>query len=299
MSKVYIIIVTYNGLKWIEKCLISTQLSTLTPEVIVIDNGSNDGTAALIESKFPSVRFIKSAENLGFGRANNIGMKLALEERADYAFLLNQDAYLETDTLQKMIDTHIRNPEYGVLSPMQMNGNGTIRDANFNFLINDRKNYYSASKFDDIKDLPEVFEVKFVMAALWLISIDCLRKVGLFDPIFFHYGEDHDFLNRVRYFKYKVGIVTDTISYHDREQRVITKNKQQKMMYFAVLVDVTNINNSFISAASKAIWFHVKLTLANAVHFRTRLVVEQQKDFYTLLRKTLEVLQARVKNRKM
>ena len=84
MNRTYIIIVTYNGMKWLEACLSSCRKYS----VIVIDNNSSDNTVSFIEQKYPNTILLKQNKNLGFGAANNIGINYALQNNADYVFLL-------------------------------------------------------------------------------------------------------------------------------------------------------------------------------------------------------------------
>ena len=81
--KVYTIIVTYNGDKWIEKCLRSLRDSTLSLSVLVIDNASTDKTVNIVKEQFPEFQLIETGANLGFGKANNIGLEMALQKNAD------------------------------------------------------------------------------------------------------------------------------------------------------------------------------------------------------------------------
>src|SRR5437879_9159961 len=121
-QNIYVIIVTYNGMKWIKRCLHDVLLSDVNVRIILVDNGSTDGTPEFIENAYPDLELIKTNTNLGFGQANNIGIKKALRHRADYVFLLNQDGYVETDTIRKLVEFQLAHPDYGVLSPQQMNG---------------------------------------------------------------------------------------------------------------------------------------------------------------------------------
>ena len=83
--KVLVIIVSYNFEPWIERCLGSLRLSRYPVDTVVIDNGSKDRTIQRIKKDFPEVRLLPQTENLGFGKANNIGMKIALKEGYDFA----------------------------------------------------------------------------------------------------------------------------------------------------------------------------------------------------------------------
>ncbi|MBO6238114.1 MAG: glycosyltransferase family 2 protein, partial [Bacteroidales bacterium] len=100
MANILVVIVTFNARKWVRKCLKSLEKSTLPADVLVVDNGSADGTLERIRAEFPGTRIIETGENLGFGAANNIGLRIALDEGYQFAYLLNQDAWLEKDTLE-------------------------------------------------------------------------------------------------------------------------------------------------------------------------------------------------------
>src|SRR4051812_25110961 len=103
MVRIYVIIVTYNGMAWIEKCLIDLAKSDVDHEVIIIDNNSDDGTYEFIEQNFNHT-LIKSEQNLGFAKANNIGIKIALEKNAEFVFLLNQDCYMHPSSLRELME---------------------------------------------------------------------------------------------------------------------------------------------------------------------------------------------------
>jgi GT2 family glycosyltransferase len=215
--KVFVIIVTYNGIKWIEQCLNSVLNSTIPSTIVVVDNNSTDGSQEQIKELFPEVELIQSNENLGFGRANNLGIKKAYEDGADYVFLLNQDAWVEPDTIEKLVIAQQRESEYGVISPIHLNGKGDALDYNFSLYINPSKcsNLYSDIYLEKIRK--NIYEVAFVNAAAWLISRKCIETVGGFNPSFFHYGEDDNYIQRLKYHKLKVGILAKTTICHDRE----------------------------------------------------------------------------------
>ena len=88
--KVFVIIVSYNGMKWIDKCLNSVLNQG---EVVVVDNNSCDGTVDYIRMNFSLVKILSQTTNYGFGTANNIGISYAMKKGADAVFLLNQDAF--------------------------------------------------------------------------------------------------------------------------------------------------------------------------------------------------------------
>lgn len=221
---VFVIIVTYNGAEWISKCLHSLQVSSIDLKIIVVDNQSQDETASIIDESFPNVDLIISDSNIGFGQANNIGIKKALRAGADYIFLLNQDAWIHDDLFKTLIDIHKKNPEYGILAPLQVNKDRTKIDNKFLYYMYTTENILSDICFRRER---EVYSTEFVNAAAWMLTRDCLKKVGLFDPFFFHYSEDRNFCHRAIYHGFKVGICPKLCVIHDRENRISTSDREE------------------------------------------------------------------------
>lgn len=212
------VVVTYNGEKWIERCLGSLKESTVPIQPMAIDNGSSDNTLSIIENHFPEVHLIKSNENLGFGKANNIGLKEALKENYDYAFLLNQDAWIEPDTIETLLNLHQNYPEYGIISPMHLNKEKTSLDNKFtNYICRSQNAELISDLLLPLRQRNAIYEIDFVNAAAWLIPKACLKIVGGFDPLFLHYGEDNDFINRAKFYGFKIGFTPNTSIVHDRE----------------------------------------------------------------------------------
>ncbi|WBL24868.1 glycosyltransferase family 2 protein [Zunongwangia sp. HGR-M22] len=229
-----IVIVTYNGLKWIDKCLQSCE----DHPIVVVDNNSSDSTVDFIKQNYPKVHLIEQEKNLGFGQANNIGISYALNHGAHYVFLLNQDAYLIGDCLERLIEIQQKNMQFGIVSPIHLNGDGTHLDYNFSKYAAINRNFYSDYILN--KSLKNIYEVPFVNAAGWLISRKCLETVGGFDPIFFHYGEDDNYCHRVRYHQLKIGIVTETYIKHDRVQKNIIKSESLSLKERKYKVEYAN-----------------------------------------------------------
>lgn len=241
---IYVIVVTYNGEKWIEKCINSVLASDADFRLIIIDNGSTDNTISIIQS-FDSnlIELIQTGENLGFGKANNIGIKKAIENNIPFVYLLNQDAYIQHNTLSQLIVISRKFKEYGILSPIQMNHDYSKLDFNFEYNCSPERcpNFLS-----DLytKQINEVYDINFAMAAHWFVPTTVFKNVGMFAPLFYHYGEDNDFVNRLHYAKLKVGICSDLRVVHDREFRASTNEKKIRMNYIYFLVKFADLNSS-------------------------------------------------------
>lgn len=219
MENIFAIVVSWNGLKhdWIAKCLASLRDSDTAIKTILIDNASTDDTVAFVRQNFPEVQLIASEENLGFGAANNLGFEKALEQGADYFFLLNQDARVDKDCVRRLVEQSKKNPEYGILSPIHLNGKGDEVEDFFATRMAPQYCEKLCSDFVLNRVEDRIYESGFINAACWLISKACLKKVGGFSPVFYHYGEDDNFFHRMKHKQFKLGIYPKTFIYHDKE----------------------------------------------------------------------------------
>lgn len=235
-TKISVVVVTFNGSKWLDKMLQSVFNSSVEIELLIVDNASTDNSVAIIE-KYDKVHLIKSNVNLGFGKANNIGIKAALQKNADFVFLLNQDTWIFEKTIEIVVNTAQKHNDLGIVSPLHLSANEKDLDQNF-------KIYY---QYKSITDDPNVAEVPFVNAAAWLISKECFAKIGLFEPFFNHYGEDRNFCNRLQFHGFKVGIVKATAIVHDR---ISTRSFKKDILQseYKILNAFLNINTHFFQS---------------------------------------------------
>lgn len=239
MKKVAIIIVTWNGMKWIDKCLSSTKQSSYPVTVFLVDNNSTDGTPEFIESKYPDVKLTRSKDNLGFGRANNIAIHQALQENYDYFFLLNQDAYIQQDTVKELMSVASAG-DYAIISPIHLNGDASNVDPYFrDFVLAKCPDYL---KHSILKDEQTLFESEFIPAAAWFLPRKTIDEIGGFDSLFYHYGEDDNFCQRCLFHNRKIVFTTSAFVQHDRMATVGNKKMYNyKLFYRHLIQDAANI----------------------------------------------------------
>lgn len=238
--KILVIIVTYNAMQWAERCLSSLKKSTVSPDIFVVDNGSTDGTQKYIKENYPEVMFHQTEENLGFGKANNMGMQYALDHNYDYVYLLNQDAWVLYDTIERLIDICKNYPEYGIISPFQMNADLKNIDACF---IENTLAWKSNEKiWNDVynNQIEDIYTVEWVMAAHWFITKKCLLLVGGFSPSFSLYGEDDNYVDRLHYWNIKIGVTPKLKVVHDRGWRKDSDTKKMYLNYTKTLRALSN-----------------------------------------------------------
>ena len=205
MAELTAIVVTYNAAPWIERSLES--LRGTDAELIVVDNGSTDGTVELVRERFPEARLVEH-ENRGFGAGNNAGMRLG---SGRYFLLLNPDAWLTGDALQRLVAFADEHPEAGVVGPKLLNPDGTLqrsvrgyptpwRIATEYFFL--RKvaprsrllNAFFGAGFDH----ESVRNAEFLPGACLLVRREAVDSIGGFDEDFFLMSEEVDWCYRFR-----------------------------------------------------------------------------------------------------
>ena len=287
--KVLVIIVSYNFERWIDRCLGSLRSSVHPVDTVVIDNASHDQTLQRIKQDYPEIRLIESKTNLGFGRANNIGMEIALTEGYTHVFLLNQDAWIEPDTIGTLVGLSEQYPSYGILSPVHLTGKGDKPDPGFGHYA--QLQTLQSLPSDDILPLP------FVNAAFWMIPASVLQKVGGFCPLFYHYGEDKDFVNRLHYHQYQIGYSPNVFGNHDREYRPMTTEGFLRTEYVYHLSEFANINYPWIKAFGYSVLAVLKKAITSLFAGKFRLSKDYLRMGFRLLCRSVEIHSYRKTNR--
>ncbi len=299
--KLFVVIVTFNtGHQWLDNCLGSLRNCGLNLHTIVIDNASLDDTPEYIRTTYPEVELIVSAENLGFAKANNLGILKALSAGAEHVFLLNHDAWLTAGTLQELVRLQQHNPKFGILSPIHLNGEGDLLDWNFtNYIASckdeGRKLYSHLLKREQLQS---IYQVDFVNAAAWLLSRACIERVGLFDTdLFVHYGEDTHYAQRVKYHQFEIGVVPNCFVHHDREDRSgkpVQTGFNQSHEILKFVLDTSNVlKESYIDILNQSIRHSLKQMLLSLV----KLDFKQFKQQYSVYQKKRELTPVIAKRR--
>lgn len=246
MNRILVVIVTYNGMRWLQRCLDSVRSSSVKADVFVCDNGSDDGSADFIESHYPEAILVRNGNNTGFARANDLGMRYAIEKGYGFVYLLNQDAWVLPDTFERLVDA-FGTGRWGIVSPMQMRPDLTTPDRRF------RRHYHGTMERVDV-----VQPVRFVMAAHWMISADCIKQVGLFSPAFRHYGEDNNYCDRVRFHGFGIGVLPSAVAVHDRQERKRTKPQR---IYLNCQYSKVRLSDPGSSFGFQSVWQPVRQCL--------------------------------------
>lgn len=200
-----VIIVNYNGLRFLDDCFQSLydKLSSLTYEIIVLDNHSTDESCAFIKKNHPTVRLIESNINYGFGRGNNEALKHA---KGDTILLLNNDTIL-LDSIDELIVKLDQDPSVGVIGIQMLDKYQRYLFSNGNF-----PNFYNMLRFKNIllinSDLSNgnfpknEYEVDWISGSFMLMRKRVYEEVKGFDEDYFMYVEDVDLCKKIE----KIGL---------------------------------------------------------------------------------------------
>lgn len=196
-----VIIVNYNGISFLKDCFnaLKTKLSGIEHEIIVVDNNSNDNSCNYIKEHFPRVKLFESKENLGFGRANNLGV---LNSEGKTILLLNNDTIIQ-DHLLPAIRTLYNKPENGIVSINMLNANKEYIPAVGRFpspfkllkisFLNDIRSEFKTGEFNLSQ-----YDVDWVSGAFMLIRKADFEAVNGFDADYFMYVEDVDLCRKMK-----------------------------------------------------------------------------------------------------
>jgi GT2 family glycosyltransferase len=203
MPDVSVVVVTWNALPWVEQCLESVR----GREVVVVDHGSTDGTIDFVRERFPDVRVIEQ-ENKGMGGGNNAGMRAA---DGRYFFLLNSDAWVIGDGLERLVEFADGHPEAAVVGPKLLNTDGSLQRSargeptlwrlatEYLFI---RKLAPRSRRLNPLYrgdfDHDHVAEVDWLFGPALLVRREAADAVGLFDEDFFMFSEEVDWMTRFR-----------------------------------------------------------------------------------------------------
>lgn len=300
MKQVYIIIVTYNSMKWMERCLDSLRASRYPLHIVIIDNCSKDATLEYLRNQ-GDVHLIVNQQNRGFGQANNQGIEFALKHGADYCFLLNQDAYISPDTLEKLLETHKQYPRAGILAPVHLNGDASGLDPYYrNFVLPTSDAFLTDACLGTVK---RWYDVDLVPAAGWFIPCHTLDMIGGFDPLFFHYGEDDNYMQRLRFHGLKIIMDREAVIRHDRENTVgnskVYLHKKNRRDLLILSDDINHDKKYIIQKIGKQFFANLSLNLFYLIGGKLRNMWNFWGDYWWIYSHREDLRKSRASNRKL
>lgn len=201
-----VIIVNYNGLKYLDGCFKSMQvaLDGIAYEIVVVDNKSGDESCNYIKQHYPDVILIESRENLGFGRGNNAAVARA---KGKYILLLNNDTVLK-DPLLPLLETLKEDPAIGAAGIKMLDGNNQYLKAAGNFpgpgnLFRLKNMFLLGKEFATGNFSKRTYEVDWLTGSFIMMPKKLYEEIGGFDEDYFMYVEDVDLCKKIADRNYK------------------------------------------------------------------------------------------------
>jgi len=210
---IWTVIVTFNSSQWITRCIKSIRSGTIDSHIVVVDNASEDDTVRIVKEFDSGIEIMKMTGNLGFGQACNAGMNHALASGAEYILQVNDDAFLQSSTLEILLGAMREYPEFGILIPLNLLENST--DVDPLFFLEMKKYCPNSFWIDTLSGKKQgIYQVPVLPGAVLLTRREFLKEVGGFDPLFFVQGVEYDFCLRAEISKWKVGFFPRAETYH-------------------------------------------------------------------------------------
>ncbi len=229
MPRLAIVIVNYNTCDLLRACLQSlAEGAAQNATIWVVDNASGDDSATMVQAEFPSVRLILNQQNTGYAAANNLAIREALQQDAEYVLLLNPDTVAPPNALDQLIVYLERHPEVGACGPRLLLPDGSLDlacrrsfptpEVSLYRLLGLAKLFPRSPRFARYNMTylsPDIeTEVDSVVGACMLVRASVVREVGMLDETYFMYGEDLDWAFRIKQYGWRVMYVPSVVIYH-------------------------------------------------------------------------------------
>jgi len=230
MKKVFIVIVNFNNLRDILKCLYSLRYEKA--EIVIVDNKSSDSSVEAVKLKFKQVKILESERNIGFAAASNKGIRYALRKKADYILLLNPDTIVGKNFLSVLLKK-----KADIISPIiKFKRKGEwVYDfgGRVNFLIG-RTTHLEKNNLN-----AHLSSIDYISGCCMLIRRKVFEKIGFLNEGYFLFFEDVDFCLRAKKVGFKIALESKSVILHKLSEG---KAKSLRQMYYLLLSNFIFIN---------------------------------------------------------
>ncbi len=278
--QVSIVIVSYNATAFLDQCLWSCQnaLKNISGEIIVVDNDSPEKVVENLKPFYPEVNFIESKENLGFSKANNLGVEHA---KGKYVLILNPDTILPENLFENILPFYQQTNNIGALGVRLIDANGKYHPEskrNLPTVLNSFEKLFPFIKFSGDKSYynlrlkdQEIGQTTVLVGAFMFLEKEIYQKVGGFDERYFMYGEDIDFSYSIELLGYQNYYKGDISVIHYKGESTKKDKKYYKIFFDAMKLFIEKYyKNVFVRMYLKlGIWFRYQIELAKFDRKRT------------------------------
>ena len=308
MPDVSVVVVNYNTAHMLPEMWQALMASRgrLSLQTIVVDNASRDESVALLREQFSEARLIVNTTNVGFGRANNQALAHA---RGRYVLLLNTDAFVAPDTLEKTVAFMDAHPEHGVLGVRLVGRDGELQPNcryfptpwNVFLARSGLKRFFPRTRMvDDMDwDHASVRECDWVTGCYYLVRREVIDAVGLFDPRYFLYCEEVDHCRATVKAGWKVVYFPDTSVVHiggesAKSDAALTASGRQisalqiesELLYFRKHHGLRGVLATAVLSTLADAWLAAKSLLRRRGHADRQPLWAHLRNFWTLLART-------------
>ena len=202
LPKVTIIVLNWNGKEDTIECLESLKYITYPNyEILLVDNGSTDGSVECFRERYPGMEIIENGENLGFAEGNNVGIRRAMDEGADYVLLLNNDTVVDPEFLGELVKVAESNPKIGFVGPKvyyydRKGRKDVIHSVGAKIKMTTGKAPPIGIGEIDRGQYDKLYQVDSLEGACILAKINVINKIGLLNRNYFMYREEADWCTR-------------------------------------------------------------------------------------------------------
>lgn len=268
--KVIVMTLNWNRKEDTIECIKSLfELDYPNYEIVVVDNGSTDGSAQAFKQNSPNISVIENKTNLGYGGGFNVGIKYALNQRIKYVLIINNDAIADKNMLTELVkvaenDTNIgivTGKVYSYYDPNRLQTCGKI----VNFFSGDSNNVGEGEI--DIGQCEEIKEYEFLDDVFWLVKTEVFKKAGMYDRNFFIYYEEVDLCAKVSKAGFKLmytpyakiwhkgqatstgGGVNPIYTYYMARNRIVFMRRNSSLIQFMIFLSYYIFETSKILAS--------------------------------------------------
>jgi GT2 family glycosyltransferase len=257
-KSVSIIILNWNGWQDTVECVESCcRLDYQNFRVVVVDNGSTDGSEAILRERLPGVEVIRNNDNLGFAGGNNVGITHALGHGADYVWLLNNDAVVEPDALSELVQVAESDDRIGMVgskivyydTPHLLWYAGATLDPAY-----PHRPAHRGLREEDRGQYDETAETGYVTGCSLLARRGMMETVGLLDDNLFLYFEDVDWSARARHAGWRLMYAPASVVRH-KESASAGGAASPSVTYYTARNRLYVVQRNFPAALTRALWY--------------------------------------------
>ncbi len=208
-----VVIVNWNGLHFLKDCLPLLYKSSYTKfEVVLVDNGSTDGSLEFIQKEYPKIIVVRNSVNKGFAEANNQGYE---KTKGEYVLLLNNDTKVTKNFMEPLINALKADKKLGaVQSKILSMDDPRLLDSVASFFTSTGMLYHYGYHQKDAKKYSRRLQTYTAKGACMMLKREVIEKVGLFDPRFFAYFEESDLCHRIWLAGYTIEYIPESVINH-------------------------------------------------------------------------------------